>query len=117
MGVPLKDVALAGVLVLAIFGGGVLYPMWKEAVDRNKDARADPHHIAGSLYFVGVPDVTAFLLIGPEGHALIGGGYRGQSRKIIDNIVKLGFDMRDVKMLLATDPHNDEAGGLNGYRW
>lgn len=112
MSVPLRDVALAGVLVLAIFVGGVLYPMWQKAVDRNRDARADPHHIAGNLYFVGAPDVTAFLLIGPEGHALIGGGYRGQSRKIIDNIVKLGFDMRDVKMLLATDPHNDEAGGL-----
>ena len=90
----------------------VLFPMWRQAVDRSQDARADPHHIAGNLYFVGSPDVAAFLIIGPEGDALIGSSHRGQSRKIIDNIEQLGFDIRDVKMLLATDPHNDEAGGL-----
>jgi len=90
----------------------VLFPMWQEAVDRNQDARADPHHIAGNLYFVGSPDIAAFLIIGSEGHALIGSSHRGRPRKILDNIEQLGFGIRDVKMLLATDPHNDEAGGL-----
>lgn len=97
---------------LGVFVALVLFPWWAAEVERNDDARADPHHIAGNLYFVGAPDVTSFLLLGSEGHALIGAGYRGQSRKILDNIEQLGFEIRDVRMLLATDPHNDEAGGL-----
>ena len=112
MRLPLKHLALVVLIGLAILVGGVLYPMWRAAVDRNRDARADPHHIAGNLYFVGAPDVASFLLVGPEGHVLIGGGFENTAHKIIDNIEQLGFDIRDVKMLLATDPHNDEAGGL-----
>ena len=106
------QLAIVAGIALAVLVGGVLFPLWSDAVEQNRDARADPHHIAGNLYFVGTPDVTAFLLIGPDGHALIGGGHRGQSRKIIDNIEQLGFDIHDVRMLLATDPHSDEAGGL-----
>jgi metallo-beta-lactamase class B len=109
---PVIQLALGGVVAFAVFVGGVLYPRWRQAVDTNQDARADPHHIAGNLYFVGAPDVTSFLLFGPEGHVLIGSGYEGTAHKIVDNIEQLGFDVKDVKVLLATDPHLDEAGGL-----
>jgi metallo-beta-lactamase class B len=112
MRLPLKHLALVVLVALAVFVGGVLYPLWRQAVDRNRDARADPHHIAGNLYFVGAPDVTSFLLLGPEGHVLIGSGYEGTAHKIVDNIEQLGFAAKDVKILLATDPHIDEAGGL-----
>jgi metallo-beta-lactamase class B len=113
---PLKHLALVLLLGLAILVGGVLYPMWRAAVDRNQDARADPHHIAGGLYFVGAPDVASFLLIGPEGHVLIDGGSAGTAHKIIDNIEQLGFDIKDVRILLASDPHIDTAGGLAGLQ-
>src|SRR6187455_988132 len=112
MRLPLKHLALVVLVALAVFVGGVLYPRWRRAVDTNRDARADPHHIAGNLYFVGAPDVTSFLLLGPEGHVLIGGGDEKTAKKIADNIEQLGFDVTDVRILLATDPHMDEAGGL-----
>src|SRR5258708_5616961 len=64
---PLKHLALVVVVALAVLVGGVLYPMWRAAVDRSLDARADPYHIAGDLYFVGTPATTSFLLLGPKG--------------------------------------------------
>jgi metallo-beta-lactamase class B len=112
MGLPLKHLALVVMIAAGVFVGGVLYPMWRQAVDTNRDARADPHHIAGDLYFVGSPDLASFLLLGPEGHVLIGGGDPRTARKIVDNVEQLGFSIKDVRILLATDPHMDEAGGL-----
>lgn len=87
---------------VAVFGGGVLYPMWRTAVDTNRDSRADPHHIAGNLYFVGDPAETSFLLVGDNGHALIGSAGQHAAHKIADNMEKLGFHIRDVRMVVAT---------------
>jgi metallo-beta-lactamase class B len=105
---------LAVVLIaFAVFVGGVLYPMWREAIERNdRNAVADPHHIAGNLYFVGVPDVTSFLLLGDQGDVLIGGGHKGNGWKIIANIKRLGFDVNNVRILLATHAGDGAAGGL-----
>ena len=100
---PLQYLAVV-LIALAVLAGGVLYPMWRDAIDRNdRQAVADPHHIAGNLYFVGVPDVTSFLLLGDKGDVLIGGGHEGNGRKIIDSIGQLGFNLRNVRILLATD--------------
>lgn len=116
MRLPLKHLAFVLFVVVGVLVGGVLFPLWRQAVDTNLDARADPHHIAGNLYFVGTPDLTSFLLVGSEGHAVIGGGDPRAARKIIDNIEQLGFEIKDVRILLATDPHMDEAGGLAGLQ-
>ena len=112
MRLPWIQLAIGAVVAFAVFTGGVLYPRWREAVDKNRDSRADPHHIAGDLYFVGAPAITSFLLLGPAGDVLIGGGDPDSGHKIIDNIQQLGFDIKNVRILLATDPHMDEAGGL-----
>jgi metallo-beta-lactamase class B len=112
MRVPWLQLAIGAVVAFAVFTGGVLYPKWREAVETNRDSRADPHHIAGDLYFVGAPAITSFLLLGSDGDVLIGGGDPDTGHKIIDNIEQLGFDITHVRILLATDPHMDEAGGL-----
>jgi metallo-beta-lactamase class B len=31
---------------------------------------------------------------------------------IMESIAKLGFDIKDVKVLLNSEPHSDHAGGL-----
>jgi len=110
MRIAWPHLALAFVVVLAVLIGGVLYPMWRHAVDTNLDARADPHHIAGNLYFVGSPDLTAFLVVGPEGHAVISNGDELTAHKIIDNVEQLGFDIKDVRLLLAGDSYGSLAG-------
>jgi metallo-beta-lactamase class B len=98
----LIQVAIGVVVAVAVLVGGVLYPMWRQAVDTNRDARADPHHIAGNLHFVGDPAETSFLLVGDKGHALIGSAGQNAAHKIADNMAQLGFDIKDVRMVVAT---------------
>ena len=71
--------------------------------ERDKDRRAgpaEPFRIAGNFYYVGANDVSAFLITGPEGHVVIDGGYPTTAPMIIASIAKLGFDIKDVKVLL-----------------
>lgn len=108
-----KDLWPAAVLALGVLGVLVLAPLWQKASANNRavrEATADPHHIAGGLYFVGTPTDASFLLVGPEGDVLISGG--ATSYKVLANIEQLGFGRDDVKVLLASDPHPEEAGEL-----
>jgi metallo-beta-lactamase class B len=98
----------AGALALAVMG----FIKWREASFNGGQKPATPFRIAGNLYYVGAQDVTSFLLTGPQGHVLIDGGYPGTAPMIMASIAKLGFDIRDVKILLNSHGHFDHAGGL-----
>jgi metallo-beta-lactamase class B len=43
---------------------------------------------------------------------VLDGGYPSTAPMIMASIAKLGFDIRDVKVLLNSEPHPDHAGGL-----
>jgi metallo-beta-lactamase class B len=102
-------VVLLGALgALAAFG----FSKWMDAGRRGGQLPADPFRIAGNFYYVGANDVASFLITGPQGHVLIDGGYPGTAPMIMASIAKLGFDIRDVKVLLNSEPHYDHAGGL-----
>src|SRR5580765_2724517 len=73
---------------------------------------AEPFRIAGNFYYVGASDVAAFLITGPEGHVVLDGGYPTTARLIMASIAKLGFDIKEVRVLLNSEPHPDHAGGL-----
>lgn len=100
---------LLGVLVV---GGAVLFTKWKQVSRNGGQQPVEPFRIAGNLYFVGTNDVSAFLLTGPGGHVLLDGGYPGTAPMIVASMARLGFDIRDVEVLLNSDPHTDHAGGL-----
>lgn len=85
---------------------------WRAAIKRNRSIPDEPFNIAGNLYYVGSTGVTSFLLTGPEGHVLIDGGYPETAPLIIGSIRKLGFSIKDVKVLLNTHAHFDHSGGL-----
>jgi metallo-beta-lactamase class B len=108
---PLSQIAVGLIVGLSVLLGGVLYPLWRQAVDTNRDARADSYHIAGNLYFVGDPAETAFLLTGDKGHVLIGSAGHDAAHKVIDSILQLGYDIKDVKVLLAAGSY-DSLGPL-----
>ena len=105
---------LAAAVALLVFGlvASGFYGRWREASNNGGQQYAEPFRIAGNLYYVGANDVTSFLLTGPEGHVLIDGGYPGTARMIIASIAELGFDIKDVKVLLNSHAHFDHAGGL-----
>jgi metallo-beta-lactamase class B len=105
---PWRLAVLGVVAALAVVGFG----RWREAASRGGQKPAEPFRIAGNLYYVGASDAAAFLVTGPEGHVLLDGGYPGTAPMIVSSIARLGFDIKDVKVLLNSDPHVDHAGGL-----
>jgi metallo-beta-lactamase class B len=90
----------------------VLFGKWLDATRNGGQKYAEPFRIAGNFYYVGANDVTSFLVAGPQGHVLIDGGYPGTPPMIMASIAKLGFSIKDVKILLSSEPHYDHAGGL-----
>ena len=101
-------------IVLAVVAAIVvlLFVRWQAAIKRNRSIPDEPFRIAGNLYYVGSTGITSFLLTGPEGDILIDGGYPETAPLIERSIAKLGFNIRDVKVLLNTHAHFDHAGGL-----
>ncbi len=103
-------------LVLVVGLAAALAPivgrMWKAKAERGGQQPAEPFRIAGNFYYVGANDVTSFLITGPEGHVVLDGGYPGTAQMIAESIAKLGFDIKDVKVLLNSQPRGDHAGGL-----
>jgi metallo-beta-lactamase class B len=98
--------AFAAILVV------ILGRIWKATVDRSGPGPAEPFRIAGNFYYVGADAVSAFLITGPEGHVVLDGGYPSTAPMIIASIAQLGFDIRDVKVLLNSIPRREHAGGL-----
>ena len=101
-------VLLAVLCVVAL----VLVGRWLNATKIGGQQPAEPFRIAGNFYYVGANDVSAFLITGPEGHVVLDGGYPTTARLIMASIAKLGFDIKDVKVLLNSEPHPDHGGGL-----
>jgi metallo-beta-lactamase class B len=101
-------VLLAALSVVAL----VLVGRWLNATKVGGQQPAEPFRIAGNFYYVGANDVAAFLITGPQGHVVLDAGYPTTARMIMASTAKLGFDIKDVKVLLNSDSHADHAGGL-----
>jgi metallo-beta-lactamase class B len=100
------------VLIVLTLATLVLVGRWLNATKVGGQQPAEPFRIAGNFYYVGANDIAAFLITGPEGHIVLDAGYPSTARMIMASIAALGFDIRDVKVLLNSEPHADHAGGL-----
>jgi metallo-beta-lactamase class B len=100
---------LAATFILALPPG--VRPQADET-SRSWNQPVEPYRILGNLYYVGASDVTAFLITGPKGHILLDSGFAETVPQITRNIAKLGFRVRDVRILLSSHAHFDHAGGL-----
>ena len=104
-----RVLTLVGLLIALAL---VVVGRWANANKIGGQQPADPFRIAGDFYYVGASDVAAFLITGPEGHVVLDAGYPTTARLIMASIAKLGFDIKDVKVLLNSEAHPDHAGGL-----
>lgn len=71
-----------------------------------------PFRIAGNLYYVGTYDLASYLIVTSEGNILINTGLAGSRSQIKNNIEKLGFKYKDLKILLTTQAHWDHMGAM-----
>jgi metallo-beta-lactamase class B len=80
------------------------------------DRPVAPFRISEDIYYVGASDVTSFLIVTDAGLILTDGGFPDTAAQIRANIKALGFDIRNVKLLLNSHAHFDHAGGLAELR-
>ena len=96
------------VVGVAAVAGPILFTAWKAAVDRNRQQdSAEPFRIAGNFYYIGTSSASVFLITGPDGHVVLDSAYAPNT---ITHIAKLGFNIKDVKVLITSDPHEGAEG-------
>nr|AIA10997.1 L1_beta_lactamase [uncultured bacterium] len=69
--------------------------------------RVAPYKVMANIYYVGTLDLSSFLLTSPEGHVLIDTGVEENAEAILANIKTLGFNVKDVRVILTTQAHYD----------
>jgi metallo-beta-lactamase class B len=72
----------------------------------------EAHRIVGNVYYVGGWDLASFLIVTPQGHALINSGLADSPAMIAKSIADLGFKVQDVRWLLTTQAHYDHVEGM-----
>ena len=75
-------------------------------------APAEPEKIFGTTYLVGFGGMSVVLIDTGDGLVLVDGALPQAAPAILANVRKLGFDPKDIKFILSTEPHFDHAGGL-----
>ena len=71
-----------------------------------------PFRIGDGLYYVGASDYSSYLIVTKAGLIVIDGGDAPTGLQVVKNIRTLGFDTRQIKILLNTHQHFDHAAGL-----
>jgi metallo-beta-lactamase class B len=69
-----------------------------------------PFRVMANIYYVGTLDLSSFLITSPEGHVLIDTGVEENADTVLDNTRTLGFNVRDVRVILTTQAHYDHVG-------
>ena len=71
---------------------------------------AQPYRVIGNMYFVG-GEYGAYLMTTPEGHILHDTGTNAMHDVIVSNVQELGFDVRDIRIILSSHAHFDHVQG------
>ncbi len=71
-----------------------------------------PFRVYGNTWYVGTCGISALLVTSPQGHVLVDAGTDKAAPLVEANIHALGFDLRDVKLIVGSHEHGDHAGGL-----
>lgn len=76
------------------------------------EARYTPFRMVANLYYVGTRDLAAYLIVTDKGNILINTGLASSLSQIKSNIKELGFDYKDIKILLTNQVHYDHVGAM-----
>ena len=76
----------------------------------------EPRRIIGNIYYVGSNLISSFLIVTPAGHILIDIGPVQMLPQVEANIEKLGFKVKDIKLLLNSHAHYDHCGGFAEFK-
>src|SRR5690348_2927872 len=71
-----------------------------------------PYKIVSDIYYVGTADLACFLLTTSQGDILINTGLADSGPMIRESMRKLGFDVKDIKILLTMQAHDDHVAAF-----
>ena len=71
-----------------------------------------PLKVFGNTYYVGTDGLSAVLITSDAGHILIDGALPQSAPLIEANIRALGFQLRDVRLIVNSHEHYDHAAGI-----
>lgn len=77
---------------------------------------AEAFRVIGPVHYVGTEDLGVFLVTSPKGHVLVDGAL-GESAPLIERSIRsLGFDPKDIKVLVTTQAHSDHVGSMAYFK-
>jgi metallo-beta-lactamase class B len=74
--------------------------------------KIEPYKAFDNVHYVGICWVSAWLITSQSGHVLIDTLYGPYTSQMLGNIRALGFDPKDIKLVVVTHGHFDHAGGI-----
>lgn len=85
------------------------FALWSAIGVQAAEAPA-PFRVIGNIYWVG-GEYGSYLITTPEGHILHDTGTSEMHDVIVGNITKLGFDPRDIRIMISSHAHFDHVQG------
>jgi len=70
-----------------------------------------PYRVMDNLYYVGTKELASFLIVTPEGNILMNSDYEASVPVIEASVKQLGFNFKDIKILIAGHAHPDHVEG------
>ena len=69
------------------------------------------HKVMDNVYYVGTKELASYLITTPAGHILMNSNYEASVPVIQASVKELGFDFKDIKILIAGHAHPDHIEG------
>jgi metallo-beta-lactamase class B len=83
-----------------------------QGCERPWEVEIEPFKVAPHVYYVGNNWVSAYLVSTREGLILIDATMHNQVYLVFESVRKLGFNPKDIKLLLLSHAHYDHCGGV-----
>ncbi|MET0167261.1 MAG: MBL fold metallo-hydrolase, partial [Vicinamibacterales bacterium] len=100
------------VTTVASTAGQELYSTeWYALFRGPMSAPAEAFKVVGTIHYVGAADISSWLITTSEGHVLIDTGTVEMHDEVRKNIEALGFNPRDIKIILSTEAQFDHVAG------
>jgi len=71
----------------------------------------EPYKVIGNIYYVGAVNISSHIIVTPEGLILLDTGTQEMLPGIRTNLGKLGYTLKDVKIILSSHAHWDHVEG------
>lgn len=84
--------------------------------EKEWENECDPFQVAPGIYYVGTSYVGSYLIDTGEGLILLDQAFAESVYLQMESIRKLGYDPKDIKMLLVSHAHLDHCGGTRLFQ-